>query len=242
MRTGAYPVLSCIRQGWTSSKRRFSSALALLCGIGKTGPVNLDDVPQPENSTARAASDIARTYCSPSILNHCRRSYIWAASYGITYDIDFDAELLYVSAMLHDIGLVKEFDSHTVPFEVAGGHVAWVFGAGAGWPVERRARAAEVIVRHMWDKVDVNGDPEGHLLGIGTGLEISGRDADKWPAAFRSEVVRRIPRLTLGEEFLRCFEDQARRKPGSSAAVAVESGLADRIASNVLDRVLPGEH
>jgi hypothetical protein len=34
--------------------------------------------------------------------------------------------------MLHDIGLVKEFDSHTVPFEQAGGHVAWVFGAGAG--------------------------------------------------------------------------------------------------------------
>ena len=210
--------------------------LAPLCGVGKTGQVNLDDVPRPENSTARAAWDVAAAYCSPALLNHCLRSYIWAASYGVTYGIAFDAELLYVSAMLHDIGLVKEFDSHTVPFEEAGGHVAWVFGAGAGWPVERRARAAEVIVRHMWDKVDVKGDPEGHLLGIGTGLEISGRDADKWPAAFRSEVVRRIPRLTLGEEFLRCFEDQARRKPASSAAAAVDSGLAGRIASNILDR------
>jgi hypothetical protein len=210
--------------------------LAPLCGVGKTGQVNLDDVPHPDNSTASAALDVAATYCSPALLNHCLRSYIWAASYGVTYGIAFDAELLYVSAMLHDIGLVKEFDSHTVPFEEAGGHVAWVFGAGAGWPVERRARAAEVIVRHMWDKVDVNGDPEGHLLGIGTGLEISGRDADKWPAAFRSEVVGRIPRLTLGEEFLRCFEDQARRKPASSAAAAVDSGLAGRIASNILDR------
>src|SRR3954451_7966276 len=142
--------------------------LVRLCGIGETGRVNLDDVPQPENSTARAALEVAAAYCSPALLNHCLRSHIWAASYGISYGIDFDAELLYVSAMLHDIGLVKEFDSHTVPFEEAGGHVAWFFGAAADGPVERRVRAAEVIVRHMWDKVDVNADPEGHLLEIGT--------------------------------------------------------------------------
>ncbi len=37
--------------------------------------------------------------------------------------------------MLHDVGLVEEFDSHRVLFEEAGGHVAWVFGARAGWPV-----------------------------------------------------------------------------------------------------------
>ena len=59
--------------------------------------------------------------------------------------IVFD-ELLYLSSMLHDLGLVKEFDSHQVPFEEAGGHVAWVFGAGAGWSVERSRRAAQVIV------------------------------------------------------------------------------------------------
>jgi hypothetical protein len=151
--------------------------------------------------------------------------------------IDFDAELLYVSAMLHDIGLVKEFDSHTVPFEDAGGHVAWVFGAGAGWPVQRRVRAAEVIVRHMWDQVDVDVDPEGHLLRIATSLDISGRQADTWPVEFRAEVVRRYPRLSLGEEFLRCFSDQAARKPNSSAADAVASGIAGRIAANVLDRI-----
>jgi hypothetical protein len=198
--------------------------------------VKLDDVPEPESSTARAALEVATTYCSPALLNHCRRAYVWAASYGIASGVDFDAELLYVAAMLHDIGLTKEFDSHTVPFEEAGGHVAWVFGAGAGWPVERRARAAEVIVRHMWPAVDVDEDPEGHLLEIGTALEIGGRDAGKWPAAFRAEVVHRIPRLALAGEFLGCFQDQARRKPASSAARAVDTGLAGRIGSNVLDQ------
>jgi hypothetical protein len=89
----------------------------------------------------------------------------------------------------------------------------------------------------MWDQVDVDVDPEGHLLRIATSLDISGSRADQWPAEFRAEVVRRYPRLSLGEEFLRCFSDQAARKPNSSAAAAVASGIAKRIAANVLDRI-----
>ncbi|HLL65465.1 MAG TPA: HD domain-containing protein [Micromonosporaceae bacterium] len=197
--------------------------------------MNFDDVTRPDTTIARAAMEIASAYCSPALVNHCLRSYVWGASYGMRYGVAFDAELLYVAAMLHDIGLVPAFDNHTAPFEEAGGHVAWVFGAGAGWPVERRGRAAQIIVRHMWDEVDVNVDPEGHLLAVATGLDISGSGADGWPPELRTEVVRRVPRLTLGEEFLRCFEDQARRKPASSAAAAMQGGIAARVAANVLD-------
>jgi hypothetical protein len=198
--------------------------------------VKLDDVPRPDTSTARAALELVTAYCSPALVNHCVRSYVWAASYGVLHGIGFDAELLYVSALLHDIGLAPEFDSHSTPFEEAGGHVAWVFGAGAGWPVERRGRAAEIIVRHMGADVDPSADPEGHLLRLATGLDVAGRAADRWPPEFRSEVVHRIPRLSLVEEFLRLFEDQARRKPNCAAAAAVRSGMADRMAANVLDR------
>jgi hypothetical protein len=190
----------------------------------------------PDTTVARAAAEVATAYCSGALVNHCVRSYVWAVSYGTRHDIGFDAELLYVSAMLHDIGLVPEFDSHTVPFEEAGAHVAWVFGAGAGWPVERRARAAEIIVRHMWDEVDPTVDPEGHLLELATGLDISGRHPEWWPSAFREEVIGAYPRLGLAREFVRCFNDQARRKPGSLAGRAVTSGIAERIAANVLDR------
>jgi hypothetical protein len=137
--------------------------------------------------------------------------------------------------MLHDLGLVAAFDNHLAPFEDAGGDVAWVFGAGAGWTSERRDRVKEIIVRHMWEKVDPALDPEGHLLCEGTGLDISGRNVDVWPADFRAEVLRRYPRLDLVSEFAAAFEDQARRKPGCAAALAVASGVAARLASNPLD-------
>ncbi|MFC4534527.1 HD domain-containing protein [Sphaerisporangium dianthi] len=194
-----------------------------------------DDIVVPGTSASRAALEVATAYCSPALLNHSVRSYLWAASYATLNDIAFDAELLYVSSMLHDIGLVKEFDSHTVPFEEAGGHVAWVFGAAAGWPAERRTRALEVIVRHMWAEVDVEQDPEGHLLELATALDISGRRPEAWPAGLRAEVLRRLPRLDLAEEFVACFQAQAERKPDSVAARFVRGGMAARVAANPLE-------
>jgi hypothetical protein len=198
--------------------------------------MRLDDLKVPATSACRAALEVAATYCSPALLNHCVRSYLWAAGYGIVKGIAFDAELLYVSSMLHDLALVKEFDNHSLPFEEAGGHVAWVFGAGAGWPVERRRRAAEVIVRHMWDEVDVAEDPEGHLLELSTGMDISGRRTEDIPADLRGDVLVRYPRLGLAEEFVACFRDQAARKPHSLAAKFVGRGFAAKVTTNPLDR------
>ncbi|WJY42343.1 cyanamide hydratase [Streptomyces sp. P9-2B-2] len=197
--------------------------------------MTLDDLVIPDTRACRAALEVASAYCSPALLNHSVRAYLWAAAYASAQDIAFDPELLYVSAMFHDLGLVKEFDSHTVPFDEAGGHVAWVFAAGAGWPVERRVRASEVVVRHMWDEVNVAMDPEAHLLVYSTSLDISGRRPDTLSADLRTEVLARYPRLGLGEEFLACFRDQAARKPDSSAAAAVRQGIAARIAANPLD-------
>jgi hypothetical protein len=198
--------------------------------------MRLDEVKIPATPACRAALEVATTYCSPALLNHCVRSYLWAAGYGIAKGIAFDAELLYVASMLHDLALVKEFDNHSLPFEEAGGHVAWVFGAAAGWPVERRRRAAEVIVRHMWDEVDVAEDPEGHLLELSTGMDISGRGTENIPADLRGDVLVRYPRLGLVEEFVACFRDQAERKPHSLAAKFVSRGFAAKVAANPLDR------
>jgi hypothetical protein len=197
--------------------------------------MRLADVPHPSTAVAEQALEVCTAYSSPALLHHCRRSYVWAASYAVERGIEFDAELLFVAAMLHDIGLTPSFDNVAVPFEVAGGHVAWVFGAGAGWPVQRRHRAAEIIVKHMWDSVDVAEDPEGFLLEIATGLDISGADPQLWPADLRAEVLADFPRLELGEEFTACFAAEAARKPESSAAAAMANGIAGRIAANSLD-------
>lgn len=198
-------------------------------------PTALNDLVIPDTATSAAALDVASAYQTPALLNHSLRAYVWAAAHGMARGIPFDPELLYVAALFHDLGLAPVFDSHTVPFEEAGGHVARVFAAGAGWPAERRERLSDVIVRHMWPEVDVSVDPEGHLLARATATEVVGRNVDDFTPGFRAQVLERYPRLDLAKQFLACFETQAERKPDSSAAGAVRSGLSTRMAANPLD-------
>lgn len=202
--------------------------------------MRLLDLPAPDTPACRAALEVATAYATPALLNHSVRAYFWAAGYAVTRDIKFDAELLYVSAMLHDLSLVPAFDNFSLPFEEAGGHLAWVFGAAAGWPLERRQRAADVIIRHMWDQVDAAADPEGHLLELSTGMDTSGRQTHDIPADLRAEVLERYPRLGFAEEMLGYFEDQAARKPHCLAAKFVNSGFATRVRANPLDRDTTG--
>jgi hypothetical protein len=198
--------------------------------------MRLSELELPATSACRAALEVAAVYATPALLNHSIRSYLWAAGYGVTRGIRFDAELLYVCAMLHDLALVPAFDNHALPFEEASGHLAWVFGAAASWPAARRRRASEVIVRHMWDRVDVADDPEGHLLELSTAMDVSGRQTDDIPADLRAEVLDKYPRLGLVDEFIGYFDEQAARKPHCLAATLVGRGFATRVRTNPLDR------
>jgi hypothetical protein len=191
----------------------------------------------PEGTACRAALEVARAYCSPALLNHSIRSYVFAAAHANERGVAFDAELLYVAALLHDIGLTAAFDNHTLSFEEAGGHVAWVLGAGAGWPQERRRRVGDVIVKHMWAEVDIDEDVEGFLLERATSVDISGRGCDDFSDEFCRAVISRHPRLGLASEFVACFHDQALRKPHSSAAAAMRRAVANRLAEHPHERL-----
>src|SRR4051812_737639 len=118
----------------------------------------------PETAAVAAAMTVARRYFSPAFLNHSVRCYAWGTLYGQAHGIRGDDELFCVAALLHDIALAPSFDSHTVPFEEAGGDVARVFGLAAGWPADRVDRVGQIIVLHMRDDVAAGVDPEAHLL------------------------------------------------------------------------------
>jgi hypothetical protein len=188
----------------------------------------------PDTRACAASMWVAREYCSVALFNHSVRSFVWAGAVADLDGLDFDSELLFVSAMLHDIGLTQHFDNHSLPFEVAGGHVARVFAAGVGWSASRGSRTAEVIERHMWPSVDPDMDAEGYLLEVGTGVDISGGRAEQIPAQLRDLTLSRWPRAGLAEEFTTCFQDQGRRKPGSRTAARADA-VARSLAQHPFD-------
>ena len=66
---------------------------------------------------------------SDLLFHHSTRVYCFGAPVGLRKKLRFDPELLYIGAMLHDIGLTKEYSSATERFEVDGANaqlrLAW---------------------------------------------------------------------------------------------------------------------
>ncbi|REC99328.1 HD domain-containing protein [Microbacterium sp. AG157] len=200
--------------------------------------MQLADFPVPDTRAARGALALAREYQSPAFTAHALRSWLWAEAFAVVDGIvAVDHELLYVAAVLHDIGTVTEFDNHTLSYEHAGGHVGIALTAGAGWPRDRRERVLDVIVRHNWPSVDPDLDAEGYLLETATALDITGARPDALPADFVREVLAAYPRGTLAAEFGACVLDQAARKPDTTARRLVDGGVVDRLAAHPLERV-----
>ncbi len=201
--------------------------------------MEFERVVRPDTVACLAAYDVALEFASPALLAHSVRAWYWAVGLAEQDGVRFDAELVYVAAVLHDIGLTPAFDNVGLPFEEAGGLVASVLGAGAGWDSHRRRRVGEAIERHMWPSVDARFDPEGHLLEIATSLDIRGVRADDLPADYVAAVLRAHPRGALAEEFDACITDQAHRKPQSQARRLLDGGLRGALRDNPLERLGP---
>jgi len=187
-------------------------------------PLDVDALLAPPTPIAAAALEVLTAWSTPALVNHCLRSWAWATTLGDALGLDVDTDLLYVAAMLHDLGVTPSFDAHAIPFESAGGAVAWTFAAGAGWPLDRRVRVQEIIERHMWTWVDPHQDPEGHLLEVSTSLDVSGAAPERWDAGLLREVAARLPRLGFTTEFDGLIHGQAHRKPGTAAERLDRSG------------------
>lgn len=198
--------------------------------------MRIADFPVPDTSAACGALELARDYQSPALTAHAQRSWLWAEAFAQVDGIGgIDHELLYVAAVLHDIGTVTEFDNHTVSYEHAGGHVGVALTAGAGWAAPRRTRVLEVIVRHNWPRVDPATDAEGYLLEVATALDISGARPDALPRSFLHEVLAAHPRGALAAEFGACVADQAARKPETAARRLLDGGIIAKLAANPLE-------
>ena len=190
----------------------------------------------PDTTATRAADAVCARYADGPLAAHSLRSYLWAAEYAVRRGIDHDAEVLYVAALVHDLGLVPAFDVAGPSFEVVGGDLAWVVGTAAGWEAGRAERARTVAVMHMQDDLDPAVDAESALLQVGTSADVSGLRVDTFTAAFRQELFARHPRGDFDARFVAALRDQAVRKPESSAAAALAGGIAERVAGNRLPR------
>src|ERR1700723_3803466 len=81
----------------------------------------------PDSTMAREVTELVRDSENSLLFNHSSRVYYFAAATGKRRGLTFDPELLYVSAMFHDMGLTPKHRSAADRFEVDGANSAREF-------------------------------------------------------------------------------------------------------------------
>jgi hypothetical protein len=186
-------------------------------------------IPVPDSAIARRAEELIADVEPAFLVNHSARAYAWAVELAWHDELRFDAEILYVSALLHDIGLMPEYDIGGC-FEIDGAIATERFALEHGQTAARARAMYDVVALHMLAAVPPGSTVEDVLLNDSTGVDVTGyRIADVRPDAIPT-VLAAYPRLDFKQGFAAMFVDQAARKPTCRVAEMVATGKLEAIA------------
>src|SRR4051812_13330701 len=94
-------------------------------------PTEIAGIRIPDSQLAREAMELAREASTPALFHHVLRTYVFAELVGRRMEMRYDAELLYIAAVLHDLGLTDRYRG-AGRFEVDGADAAAQFLSGRG--------------------------------------------------------------------------------------------------------------
>jgi hypothetical protein len=183
----------------------------------------------PDSALSRRARELITDVAAPFLVNHSVRVYAWAVELAGHDRLQFDPEILYVSSMLHDVGLVPAYDLDGC-YEVDGGIAAKRLVGEAGQPEARAQAVYDVIALHNDETLPPDTASEVVLLWDSAGTDVTGhRFADVRPAIIPG-LLAAYPRVDIKRAFTALLVDQASRKPTCPAAEMVATGILEEIA------------
>ncbi len=184
----------------------------------------------PDSLLAKEATGILYEYSTELLINHSIRVYLFAAEQGRQQKLRFDAELLYVAAAFHDLGLIKKFWSQNERFEIDGANAARQFLTAHDVPEEQIQTVWEAVALHSTPAIPQYMRPEVALLYSGVGLDVLGKGFDQFPAKLRDEIVARYPRKRFAEDFIHEYFRGVAHKPQTTYGT-INSGVCARYIS-----------
>ncbi len=186
-------------------------------GRGRPDPLALRDIGYPDTTTALEAATLLRAQAPGVLAAHCYRTYLFGAALGTRDGLDWDAELLFVSAMLHDLGLT-DFLGGEGPFEQRGAAAAQEWLIDHGWPGDRASVVAQAIRMHMDVGRAGKERPEVALLHFGAGADVIGMRLEDIHPRTVEEVLSSHPRDDFARYFAEKVRAEARAYPTSVTA------------------------
>jgi hypothetical protein len=166
----------------------------------------------PDSAIAGQATELLCEHGSELLYNHSLRTFLFASLNGRLNNVKYDAELLYVSTMFHDLGLTAHYRSEDKRFEVDGADAARDFLRGHGVPPQSMQLVWDAIALHTSPGIAEYKEPEVALLNYGVALDVIGRGYDQLSNSEREEIVKQFPRNELKKNMITTFFDGFKHK------------------------------
>ena len=166
----------------------------------------------PDSSIASQATELLLTHGTEFIYNHSLRVFLFASLNGKRNQISYDAELLYVSSVFHDLGLVPHYSSADKRFEVDGANAARDFLKSHGLPKESQQLVWDTIALHTTIGIAEHKEAEVALLYSGVGLDVMGEGYEHLSTENREAIVGAFPRNNFKEKIIPTFFEGFKHK------------------------------
>jgi hypothetical protein len=191
-------------------------------------------IPVPDSAIARAATQLVRDTEDDLLFHHSRRVFFWGALAGERKSIGYDAELLYLGAMFHDMGLTRAWSSANMRFEVDGANAAREFMQSYGVPERDVEDVWTAIALHTTPGIPQHMRPTVALVTAGVEMDVLGIDYQEFTQAQRDQVCACHPReANFKEGIIAHFADGIAPKPLTTFGNVKADVLALKDASYV---------
>ncbi|MBE9598024.1 HD domain-containing protein [Pedobacter sp. MC2016-24] len=159
----------------------------------------------PDSKIARQATELLLEHGTEFIYNHSLRVFLFSVLNGKRKQMKYDPELLYVSAIFHDLGLTKHYSSPDLRFEVDGANAARDFLKSHGLPKESIQLVWDTIALHTTIGIAEHKEPEVALMYSGVGLNVMGEGYEYLSDENRTEILNAFPRNDFKKNIIPTF-------------------------------------
>ncbi|MFE6942013.1 HD domain-containing protein [Streptomyces chartreusis] len=185
----------------------------------------------PETSAVTGATEFLRERTSPLIFHHSRRVFLFGSLRARELNLRIDPELLYVSAMFHDVGLSIPFSDTQQRFELDGADHARKFLLDRGFSESAAEVVWRAIALHTTPGIPGRMEPEVAATNHGVLTDAIGWGLDRLESDLVDEIVAAHPRGDFKKEFLQAFVDGLKDRPDTTYGT---------VNADVLEHFVPG--
>jgi hypothetical protein len=192
-----------------------------------TLPSTIAGVAIPDSYVACQATIEAQEIEDAHVYRHSVRSFLFAELISRAKKIKHDAETVYVSCVLHDIGLSRKYSTAHNRFEVDGANAVRKLLVANGAKQDRARIAWDAIALHAMYGIARYKDPEVKLVSAGVITDVGAAFVSILVKSAVQQVLDALPHRGFNDAFLAVLTGYARRKPDAVGGTFVE-GVAIR--------------